>query len=437
MSAHHVMVFALLAAGVVGLRAHAAVLPAGTGQMAVRVEAGDYTVAGRTVSVSDDAVLAVDPPDTSAVVAERHILSDETPGSYKGGTSLALTLGPVDKNTRLPYVIVPDSVRVYSAGEPTVVYSENTDYTLGHIWGGMSRVPSGRIPDQCPVLVDYEVYLQRMDTVQISSDGKAAIKKGLPVPVCPQAPGPDDGYTAIANLYIPYRAVEITQDSIYPLPQTDTSWRDCITVSGTERVRRVVSSLKSGDRVTVVCWGDSVTVGASASSPEKSYVGLLRSRLQAAYPKAQIDVINAGIGGSNTDSRRDGYNEEVLSHNPDLITVEFVNDLGKTPDQIKANYAEFITQARRRNPEVEFIILTPHFVMPDWMGNYANSVAAMRRAATDNNVALGDAGRIWESLRKLGIPYEALLANAINHPNGLGHEFYADTLMAVLAGADR
>lgn len=143
-----------------------------------------------------------------------------------------------------------------------------------------------------------------MDVIEVSSLGVAVVKKGVPAPVNAEIPTPHLGMTAIAHIYVPYRTTAITSDNIYPLPSRDITWRDFIKVSGREYLSHTLDLLRKGKPVTIVCWGDSVTAGGSPSSHDKCYVELFRARLRAAYPKAEITLINAGIGGSNTDSRR-------------------------------------------------------------------------------------------------------------------------------------
>ena len=425
----------LLAAALVlsACAASAAVLPLDTPGMAVKVEAGEYIVRGRSVNVACAAQLPIAAPDRIEVRREEVVITDEPPGAYIGGTVLAKTLGPVDKFTRYPKAIDPASVRVYSAEPGGAIYQEGKDYTLDHDWGGLARVESGGIPKGARVCVDYDVLLQRVDLVQVSPASAAHIKRGSSAMACPEMPAPDAGFTALAYVYVPHRAAEITRESIYPVPAKNITWRDFARVSGRENLRHTIGLLKSKQRVTIVCWGDSVTAGGSSSSPDRCYVELFRSRLEAAYPDSPITLINAGIGGSNTDSRRAGFEKEVLAHRPDLITVEFVNDVGMTPERVRSNWAEFASRARRANPKVEFIFLTPHFMMPEWMASFDGSVAAMRKAAEENGAALGDTAKVWANLRAVGIPYETLLANGINHPNDLGHEFFAECLMR-LAG---
>jgi len=410
----------------------AAIHPLEKPAMVVVVDAGEYTVRGQNVNVNATTHLRIDSPDRVQVKSEEQILSESKPNAYIGGTSLRKTLGPIDKSTRMLWAIDPASVRVHSTEDGGTVYEEGKDYFLDHDWGGMSRIGTGSIAKGQKVYIDYDVRDERVDVIQVSSEGNVSVKKGRSAPVCAAIPDPDPGCTALAAVYVPYQAASITGYNIRTSPVKNITWHDFVKVSGKEYLSHTLGLLKENKPVTVVCWGDSVTEGSSPSSHDKCYVELFRARLKAAYPKSNITLINAGIGGSNTDSRRNGYEKEVLSYNPDLITVEFVNDTGKSPEKIAANWHEFIARAREKNPNVEFILITPHFTTPAWMRGYKESVDAMRKAAVDNKVALADASNIWANLGSVGFPYEILLANVLNHPNDLGHEFFTASLMQLM-----
>lgn len=414
--------------------AAAAIRPADKPSMGVVVDAGDYVVKGKTVKVSKTTKLPVYGPNKVFATSEEQILSEGRPGSYTGGTSLKNTLGPIDKSTRLLFSIDPLSVKVHSSKAGGMVYEEGRDYFLDHDWGGMSRIDGGQIEKGQTVYIDYAARRERVDSVQVSENGVVSIKQGVPAAVCAAAPEPDHDCTVLANIYIPYLCSSITQDCICPMPAENGDWHRFIKVSGREHLTHTLSVLREHKPLTVVCWGDSVTEGCSAVPREKCYVELLRTQLRESFPKSKTTVINAGIGGSNTDSRRDGFEKEVLAYCPDLITVEFVNDIGKSPEVIKANWAEFISRARQKNPNVEFILFTPHQMMPVWMGAFNKCADAMRQAAQDNGAALADVANVWANLRLIGIPYETLLANGLNHPNNLGHEFFTASIMELLQG---
>lgn len=414
----------------------AAIRPADKPGMKIVVEAGDYVSKGKRVTVEQTTELTIYRPNKVFVRAEEHVLTEEKPRAYLGGTPLAKTFGPVDTGTRLLYAICPAFVKVHSEPDGGTVYEEGRDYFLDRDWGGMSRIESGRIAKGQKVYIDYAVSLERVDLVQVSPAGTVSVKRGVPAAVCPEIPVADAGCTALANIYVPYRCTSITNENICPMPAEDITWRHFIKVSGREHLGHTLGLLRGNKPVTIVCWGDSVTAGGSASSPDKTYVRLFEAQLKALYPKSRIRAINAGIGGSNTDSRRSGYEQEVLSYKPDLITVEFVNDVGKPVEKIKANWAEFIARARQANPAVEFILITPHYVTPVWMAGFAEGVQAMRDATADNKVALADTTCIWQNLHSIGIPYETLLANGLNHPNDLGHEFFAASLIELMMPRD-
>ena len=92
---------------------------------------------------------------------------------------------------------------------------------------------------------------------------------------------------------------------------------------------------------------------------------------------------------------------------------------------------------RFQDAGIEWTILTPHYVRPDWM-NAPNDrvtedprpyVAGIREFCAKHKVALADTSLRWGFLVKQGIPYMSLLVNCINHPNDAGHELFAQALM--------
>jgi hypothetical protein len=128
----------------------------------------------------------------------------------------------------------------------------------------------------------------------------------------------------------------------------------------------------------------------------------------------------------------------VLGVKPDLIISEFVNDASLQPAQVEERYAKLLADFKAIG--AEWIILTPHYVRPDWMGLTSEReidndprpyVEGLRQFAAKHDVALADASLRWGRLWRQGIPYNTLLVNAINHPNARGMRIFADSLMAL------
>jgi len=189
-----------------------------------------------------------------------------------------------------------------------------------------------------------------------------------------------------------------------------------------------------------------VTVGTYVPDYEhQRWQGQFAARLQAAFPKAKIEMITEAWGGRNTSSylaeppgSEHNYQEKVLAVRPDLVVSEFVNDAWMGTEQVEQQYSRLLADFRKIG--AEWIILTPHYVRPDWMGLTREQqidddprpyVAGLRTFAAKHQVALADASLRWGRLWRQGIPYRTLLLNGINHPDARGMKLFADSLMAL------
>lgn len=75
----------------------------------------------------------------------------------------------------------------------------------------------------------------------------------------------------------------------------------------------------------IVCLGDSIT---EQGGQPGGYVNLLQRYLTALYPSQQITVFNAGISGHKSTDMQARFQRDVLSKNPDLVTISVgVNDV--------------------------------------------------------------------------------------------------------------
>ena len=299
-------------------------------------------------------------------------------------------------------------------------------------WGAFAIKKEGRIKAGAPLTVYYRLSLRRIDLLVADAAGRIALLKGKPSPDCPLPPVPPSGSVALASIYRPFNASSVESYHIY-VPERVRP--DLSPIRNAPGLSPVLEKLRRGEKVTIVCWGDSVTVGGDASSPEKCYVRVFERMLTKRFPHARIRVVNAGVGGSSTWSRLPRFEEEVLSHRPDLVTVEFVNDMGLPEETLKRNYTEIMRKTRAEGAAL--LLMTPHFTMPEWMGfgrsargpDRRPAVAFLRRFARENGIPLADVSKRWELLEKEGIPYETLLKNGINHPDDRGHAIFAEELM--------
>ncbi|MCR5816728.1 MAG: SGNH/GDSL hydrolase family protein [Ruminococcus sp.] len=88
----------------------------------------------------------------------------------------------------------------------------------------------------------------------------------------------------------------------------------------------------------IVFLGDSITAGSSAAGTKYNFVGLFTEWWKTNYNKKTV-VTNAGIGATNTYFGVHRTDRDVLSYEPDIIFIEFINDSGdmfyqKTTDSL-------------------------------------------------------------------------------------------------------
>jgi lysophospholipase L1-like esterase len=251
------------------------------------------------------------------------------------------------------------------------------------------------------------------------------------------------GETAIANVWIPGGTAGLTDENLYVIEHTLAS-RVPEGESVAERLLpRTLAKLRNGESVRIVSWGDSVTCGGGVNQEkEKWYQYQFLGRLRERFPQAEIELLTAGWGGASSRQYMDApaggqhdFQRDVLDPKPDLITIEFVNDAYLKGDAFVKHYDEIMAHLETTGAEV--VLITPHYVRPDWMGVETQKVsddprpyvASLRAYARERSIALADASRKWGLLWRQGLPYMTLLANSINHPDARGHALFADALM--------
>ena len=256
-----------------------------------------------------------------------------------------------------------------------------------------------------------------------------------------------DGESRLVNIWVPGRAEKLTEASILPVLEAAYPEPPKPTPTVAEKlVPKALAKLQNGEKIRILAWGDSVTDAGYLPNPAtQRWQAQFVTRLRERFPKADIELINLGWGGRNTDSflgeppgSQWNYAEKVLGCKPDLIVSEFVNDAYMQPDVVETKYTKLLGDFQGIG--AEWIILTPHYVRGDWMGldrerdidqDPRPYVAGLRAFAAKHNIALADASLRWGRLWRQDIPYSTLLSNAINHPDPAGMKLFADALMAL------
>lgn len=214
----------------------------------------------------------------------------------------------------------------------------------------------------------------------------------------------------------------------------------------------------AAEETTIVAFGDSTT---ASRGKLKVYVDIIRQELpERGLP---VRVINAGVGGDHTEHARARFEKDVLSHNPDIVVIQFgINDAAvdvwKDPPateprvslaEYEQNLRRFIHALAQRKASV--VLMTPNplrwtpkmrelYGKPPYLPNETNgfniNLAAyaetIRQIARTEHVPLIDVYRTFEEFGMTeGRSVDDLLLDGI-HPNDRGHRLVADQLIAVL-----
>ena len=142
-----------------------------------------------------------------------------------------------------------------------------------------------------------------------------------------------------------------------------------------------MSDLCFQDGQTVVFIGDSITdCGRRAEFKPlgHGYVSLLAEMLTAAYPDRRLTIINEGIGGDRVTGLRARWQDDVIAHQPDWISVKIgINDLHShyrndpaavTPEIFRDCYDAILAESKART-QAALILIEPFYISNDTNGD--------------------------------------------------------------------
>lgn len=188
---------------------------------------------------------------------------------------------------------------------------------------------------------------------------------------------------------------------------------------------------------TIVCIGDSVTGVYYHTGGLRAYPEMLELALRKLSPDSQINVINAGISGNTTLNGLDRLEADVLSKNPDLVTISFgLNDMVRIePDKFRSNLAIMIQRCRERHSQV--VLCTPNAVIDTAsrpIAKLEKYCDIIRSVGQEMSVPVCDQFRVGSRLKaQAPWTWRLTLSDEI-HPNMDGHKRMAEELCRTITG---
>ncbi|MDF7824505.1 SGNH/GDSL hydrolase family protein [Pontiellaceae bacterium B12227] len=207
-----------------------------------------------------------------------------------------------------------------------------------------------------------------------------------------------------------------------------------------------LSRMQAQIPLNVTFYGDSITVGAQASSLgtgaepfAPSYPMRVVDDLKARYGYDQIHYTNLAVGGKMSSWGLENI-QQVIDTDPNLVVLAFgMNDSSQSVPtaDYKENTELMIEALRIANPNVSIVLVAEFSPNPDFVNaNYALRAQA-RNALFElysayDNIAFVDVGAVSRPIveRK---KFQDISGNNINHPNDFMHRIYADVVRNVFS----
>lgn len=199
----------------------------------------------------------------------------------------------------------------------------------------------------------------------------------------------------------------------------------------TDRLPETLHKLRTGQSLTIVGLGDSLTSGWCVT---KGYLDFLEEMLQQTFPQASLTLVNAGVPGDTARGGLHRLERDALSCAPDLVLVQFaLNDAfcGCAPEEFSRHLTAIVARIGNR---AETLLLTS--TVP---GSAHDRLCAdtfytcIEKVGQSAAVPIARVDRHWRECIAAGAVHADLLQDDQVHPTAAGYRLMAEAVMQVLA----
>jgi len=201
--------------------------------------------------------------------------------------------------------------------------------------------------------------------------------------------------------------------------------RSVVNTGNTSRLNRVFEKAARGEKVTIGVIGGSITAGASASKPESRWANLITEWWKENFPKAKIELVNAGIGATDSLYGALRVQEDLLNHSPDFVVVEYsVNDRS---EKMYAETMEGLLRHILNSPAKPAVMML--FTMNLNGQNAQEWHSQVGKHYDIPMISYRDA--VWPEVEAKKIVWRDISPDEV-HPNDRGHKLCADMITLYL-----
>jgi lysophospholipase L1-like esterase len=212
-----------------------------------------------------------------------------------------------------------------------------------------------------------------------------------------------------------------------------------------DNMPKTMRKLKTGNGITIVAIGMSITRGMNVSSYDQvtpfmpNYINLFANELKKKYDCQDFQVVNAGMPGSNSEWLSSYADRYVNPYNPDLVIIDMgMNDFWSIDAKnYKSNIQTAIDRIKAGCPDAEFLLISNMLFDKDYitdgtldgyfkrLRDYNKSLQSMESVGIINL----DMTTVSDTIYQLKKPKDCL-TNPL-HPNDYMARWYAQGMVAL------
>ena len=201
-----------------------------------------------------------------------------------------------------------------------------------------------------------------------------------------------------------------------------------VSMGDTSRLSQAFAKAERGGKFVVGVIGGSITSGAKATKPELRYPNQVAKWWRETFPKAEVTLVNAGIGatGSNFGALR--ANRDLLGAEPDFVIVEYACNDADNPGA--AETLEGLVRQILKQPKSPAVLVL--FMTRRTGGNTQEQHAKIGAHYHLPMVSFRDG--LWPKVKAGALNMDDFLADEV-HPNDFGHGVAARCVTSLLKAA--
>ena len=186
------------------------------------------------------------------------------------------------------------------------------------------------------------------------------------------------------------------------------------------RIAKVLKKAQNGENITVVTLGGSITSGAWATCEENRYATRISNWFKEKFPNITVNFQNAGISATPSIIGVHRVAEQVLSFDPDFVTVDFEANDTANDEKFKVSYENLIRRILMHKTEPAVLSVVFGSVSKEHKRN-ENALSLHLPTIKHYDIpAIDYFGSLWEYIDSGIIAWSDVAADTV-HPSDNGH----------------